>query len=148
MLDLAGLPTDVGSVPEREVEYGVVVDRDGDLVADCEFGISTVTEGQGQFRVWAVRLADGRIDEHVAPPSMGPFEFFHPLEGLEPQMYFQFGNPVPECYSASQGMYFYTWAATLEDGEVVAVDYAPDAAWLETPAELRAEPDADAGPES
>lgn len=142
-LDLAGMPTDDGSALGREVEYGIVLDIDGDRVADCELGITTHTDVEGQFRVWAVRLGDGRISEHVAPPSMGPFEFFHPHERGEAQMEFLFGNPMPECHSASQGTYFYTWAATLEAGEVVAIDYAPDAAWLETPAELRAEPDPD-----
>lgn len=106
-LALADGPTNDRSATELVVEYGIVLDLDGDRVADCELGITTDTAGAGEFRVWAVGLADGRIREHVAPPSIGPFEFYHPHERGEAQMAFLFGNPMPECESASQGKYFY-----------------------------------------
>lgn len=144
VLELTGMPPEDTTAPVRDVEYGIVVDRDGDREADCEFGISTDVEAPGQFRVWAVRLSDGRLAEHVAPPSMGPFEFYHPHERTEAEMYFQFSNPMPECQSLSHGVAFYTWAATLQDGGVVSVDYAPDASWLRVPEAVRSEPLPDA----
>lgn len=141
-LDLLALPADDGSALGREVEYGIVLDRDGDRVADCELGVRTTLGAPSEFRSWRTRLATGSVHEQVGSrePYEPPFEFHDPLEQRKPVMEFIFGNPWPECHSASQGRYFYVWAATLEDGEVVDIDFAPDAAWLETPELLRAEP--------
>jgi hypothetical protein len=36
-------------------------------------------------------------------------------------------------FSAGGGLYrFYAWAALIEDGRVVATDYAPDSGWLDS----------------
>lgn len=132
-LDLDDVPPGPRLNPGRDVEYGIVLDLDGDRVADCELGITTHTAVAGQFRAWTTRLADARLDEQVGPPYGFPFEFAHPFESGGPTMEFLFGGLGSECGSLVHARYFYTWAAALEDGEVVDVDYAPDATWLELP---------------
>lgn len=115
-----------------DVEYGLVLDLDGDRVADCELGIATATQVPLHYRVWAREL-DRTLVEQVGPPYGIPFEFAHPeeqLQGLTDRMQFIFGDFATACHSPIQARHVYAWAALLEDGRPVTVDFAPDAGWF------------------
>ena len=66
------------------IEHGVVVDSDGDRVADCRIGISTDAPTPGDFRVWVTDLTTGDTAEQVGGPYGVPIDFSHPAEGEDP----------------------------------------------------------------
>jgi hypothetical protein len=121
------------------IEYGLVVDSDGDRVADCQIGINNDAPRRGDYRVWVTNLRTGVTDERVGPPYGYPVEFVHPDEdvvdpvSLVPTMRFVFlAAPLP-CESFERATGVYAWASITDAGRVVAWDVAPDAAWLATP---------------
>lgn len=116
------------------MEHGVVVDRDGDRVADCHVAISTDAPTPGDFRVWVTDLRAGITDEQVGPPYGFPIDFFHPAESDEPvepkdrtiALFFLGGGAAARC---GQGNY-YAYAVLMGRGQDPEWDFAPDAAWL------------------
>jgi hypothetical protein len=120
----------------RVIAYGVVVDRDGDRRADCQIGINNDAPGRGAYHVWVTNLRTHKTAVQDGPPYGMPVEFAHPAERLEPDdpvMYFGFlrglTHPAP-CDPFGDSSIFYAWSSVTEAGEVIARDYAPDAAWL------------------
>ena len=122
---------------DRVVEYGIVIDTDGDLDADCELGINNDAPDPSGFRVWLKNTNTGVTDEQIGGPYGGLFDFVHPGErGMtESEMIFWFLRSAPStlCAPFSPSVNVYAWAVAFEDGQVRAVDYAPDAAWLRMP---------------
>ena len=118
----------------RIIEYGLVVDADGDRVPDCQIGINNNdTQEPGSFRVWVKNLRTGVADDRVGAPYGIPFDFVHPAEGSRSmKFFFLFATPVP-CDPFDTSANFYAWAAVTDGGQVTAWDFAPDAAWLEMP---------------
>jgi hypothetical protein len=49
----------------RVVEYGVIIDGDGDRVADCEIGISNTAPRSGDYRAWVKNLNTGIMERQV-----------------------------------------------------------------------------------
>ena len=134
--DLAGKPPEAVATDRAEtvIAYGLVLfETNGDGVADYVVGIDNDAPRRGDFRVWVTDLATGATDEHVGAPYGLPVEFSHPNERFpgdpSPQMSFVFipGTSPP---GVTRGTRFYAWASVTEGDEVVAWDYAPDAAWL------------------
>jgi hypothetical protein len=125
----------------RVIAYGVVVDRDGDHTADCQIGINNDAPGQGDFHVWVTNLRTHDTAVQDGGPYGMPVEFAHPAERDEPDpvmdpdpvMYLGFlsglKHPAP-CDPFGDSSTFYAWSSVTEGGQVVARDYAPDAAWL------------------
>ena len=125
------------------IEYGLVVDADGDRVADCQIGINNDAPNPGDYRVWVKNLRTGVTDERVGPPYGIP-------DRVQPILTRQPTTPTERldtCASTSSrtrrpvivqrlqvfrspSANFYAWASVTEDGRVTAWDYAPDAAWL------------------
>ena len=127
---------------EEAMEHGVVVDGDGDRVADCHIAISTDAPTPGDMRVRVTDLANDVTSEQVGPPYGLPIDFFHPSEGEEPGvdgtiartvMLFFVRNHASSCEPFSSSAAFYTYAVLLEDGRPTATDFAPDDAWVEMP---------------
>lgn len=121
---------------DRVVEYGLVVDTDGDRVADCQLALSTDAPIRGQYRVLLKNLRTGAEDERVGPPYGFPFEFGFP-DGTSspdaPSLYIEFlGAWQQPCQAPRSRIHWYAYASLTEDGRVTAWDYAPDAAWLRT----------------
>ena len=119
------------------IEYGLVVDADGDRVADCQIGINNEAPRPGDYRVWVKNLTTGETDERVGPPYGYPVEFIHPDEAEadgstagSPEMTFLFLQSTTPCEDFDDGASFYAWASRTDDGLVVAWDFAPDATWL------------------
>ena len=136
-LDLAGWPPAMAAIDPGEtvIAYGLVLETNGDGLADYVVGIDNDAPRRGDHRVWVTDLATGDTDEQLGPPYGFPVEFSHPADHRDdatmegPQMVFTFlPGSVPR--GMSDGGRFYAWASVTEGDEVVAWDYAPDAAWL------------------
>jgi hypothetical protein len=141
-LELRGSPPPAATLdPERQVvEYGLVVDGDGDLVADCQIGISSNASTAGDYRVWVTNLRTGVSENRIGPPYGVPFDFTHPDEAASedppPQIptmkfYFLYESPTP-CDQFGESANFYAWASMTDNGRVTR-DFAPNAAWLAMP---------------
>ena len=122
----------VGDVPhpqadpaDRWIAFGVVQDANRDGVADVRIGIDNLPIGE--HRTWRTDLASGRTKSEVMPDD--GYRTYYPGEGesrnraaLGHRLTFdELVRPFP----------FYAWASVIEDGRVVATDYAPDTEWLE-----------------
>ena len=122
---------------DRVIAYGVVVDGDGDHRADCQIGINNDAPKSGDFHVWVTNL---RTHE-TAVQDGGPMAFrsssrtprSRRAARWPPAMHFGFlsglKHPAP-CDPFGDSSTFYAWSSVREGGQVVARDYAPDAAWL------------------
>lgn len=123
----------------RVIEYGVVIDTDGDLRPDCHLGISNENATTGEpvdYHVWLKNLRTGLEDDRVGGPYGDPFDFSHPgepvLDGATPPvMRFSFlgGSPAP-CDAYGPGAHFYVYSSLTENGQVTSWDFAPDNGWL------------------
>ena len=139
---LVARPPRTGTVDptQRVIEYGVVVDADGDRDPDCHIGINNDARQRGGgrddpipiYRVWVTNLRTGATDESVGPPYGGLVEFGHPGDrGGRRKMGFGFLGPRPaQCDPFEPTATFYAYATLTEGGEVTAWDFAPDRAWL------------------
>ena len=122
---------------DRWIAFGVVRDTNGDGVADVRIGIDNLPVSE--HRAWHTDLASGETMSAVGPPYgwVGParrigLDSYYPGEGDRS------GNRASLRYSITfdertrgRAYPFYAWASMIEDGRVVATDYAPDAGWLE-----------------
>lgn len=135
-------PFPVAAEPGRTIEYGLVLDTDGDLLADCQIGVSRDVGGTEQpFRSWITNLRTGTTEEEAGPPYGKLVDFVHPAEGgrgpydamsREMLFFFIYAETGPcEGYGARSG--FYAWAAEGGREQPTTVDYAPDAEWLQMP---------------
>ena len=146
-IELAGKPPLAAEIDRAEtvIAYGLVLETNGDGVADYVVGIDNDAPDRGDFRVWVTDLATGDSDEQLGSPYGFPVEFSHPDEHQPedgprpPTMTFTFlpGSRPPGVDGATR---FYAWASVEEDGEVVAWDYAPDVGWLSAPVDAAAPP--------
>jgi hypothetical protein len=128
--------TPVVDPTEQWIAYGVVWDTDRDGVADLRFGGDNSGSTDAR-RVWITELHSGRT---AVNPGGGFFdETFY-------DKFFEVDGPSENWGGARLkfggdttgggivgGMHspFYAWAALIQDGRVVATDYAPDAGWLD-----------------
>jgi hypothetical protein len=145
---------------EQWIAYGLVVDDNGDGVADRRFGIDNTPQtaaGEREYRKWITDLHTGQTVSQVGTagsdtlwgtnfpagrpeqPRMSPCS-----GGSNPPPWtrglslaaFPFGGditgPGPNGGGSSGAVpaLFYAWASVIVDGRVVATDYAPDAGWL------------------
>ena len=103
----------------------MVLETNGDGVADYVVGIDNDAPRRGDFRVWVTELATGDTDERLEGPYGFPVEFRHPDEQrtgdppVTPQMVFSFlpGSSPPGV--ARGAARFYAWASVTEGDEVV-----------------------------
>ena len=122
--------------PGELISYGLVLDTNGDGVADYLVGIDNDTPEPGDFHVWVTDLATGLTDRQIGPPYGFPIEFSHPDEqqasdGPAPAtMVFTFlGESAPADLNP-ETVRFYAWTSASSGGEVVAWDYAPNTGWI------------------
>jgi hypothetical protein len=123
-----GLP----SIPDPTHEwiaYGLVIDLDGDGRPDRRIGIDNGVAHQLDHREWVTDLGSGQTNANLS----GQFGAFR-----------AFGVTIETWFADAQGLVglrfvrdagpirFYTWAATIRDGRIVATDFAPNAGWIET----------------
>jgi len=143
-LSLRGAPHDgaPGDPHTRAVEYGFVVDADGDQDADCEIGINDNAEQRPGYRTWVRNPKTGAQVEEVGPPYGYPFDFAGlDRPGAREVVVFFIGGDFPwktwagrfPCPPFRRSATFYAWALLTQDGRPTAWDFAPDAAWLQMP---------------
>jgi hypothetical protein len=129
---------DVGP-SRRSVAYGLVVDGDGDLEADCMIGLDDDAAVRGHFRVWVTDVGTGTTVVRDHPPYGRPVEFLHPGElGArevfdEPTVLFLFPSAGAPCERFGPWASFYAWASDAVTGGGSTWDFAPDDAWLPLP---------------
>jgi len=123
--------------PGRLIAYGLVLDTNSDGGADYVVGIDNDAPERGDFHVWLTDLATGETDEQIGPPYGFPMDFVHPDEAdpgsrARGVALFFLPRSAPEGLNP-ETVRWYAWASTTRGGEVVALDYAPDAGWMTRP---------------
>jgi hypothetical protein len=156
-LDLgARVPSELMVPDDPWVAYGLVSDTDLDGVADVRLGMDRVPveltprerpsgetndTNDTDVRAWRTDLRTG-VTEYGEAGSLvadggipiedpgDPATTGHPVVKLYPHRY-----PLPEGDDfvglAMIPGRFYAWASVIQDGRVVATDYAPDTGWLD-----------------
>jgi hypothetical protein len=123
---------DVGPT-EQWIAYGVVFDDDRDGVPDRRFGIDNVqVDPEHGHRTWMTDLHTGRTLVSDGAHIGGAFIDTSTPRNLRGTAVFSFGGDTPR---GPMGMEldnrpFYVWASVIQDGRVMATDYAPDVGWL------------------
>ena len=110
---------------EAWVAYGMVVDLNGDGVGDMRLGMDNAPEGL--HRAWKTDLLTGKTAANTGAPygMVGDFYFDTFLPGEVPT-----GRMLVQASDMGE-FKFYVWASLIDDGRVVATDYAPDAGWFD-----------------
>ena len=129
IVTLAGrLPAPLPHPRDHWIAYGLVLDTDGDGVGDVRLGIDNMPVSG--HRAWRTELATGHTDSAAGEPYgyVGDtyLDTFFPGEMM--------GNIARFGVALKPGepqFRFYVWASVIEDGQIVAVDYAPDAGWFD-----------------
>ena len=133
------LPPSIPQPSESWIAYGVVLDTNGDAVADVRIGMDNASALQ--HRAWRTDLASGQTSSAAGPPygtvGIGHERGFGPSIGLD--TYFpgdlgDLGGKASLWYSLQPGeedLRFYAWASLIEGGRIAATDFAPDVGWLE-----------------
>jgi hypothetical protein len=132
------VPTEPMADPRSTlVGYGLVIDRQGDGIADLQVGVDNA---YGLTRSWKTDLHSGATE---SSPNSGntwvpwlkgggsSFPPFTPPDHTPQDGYLGVGwwlnitEPL-----ADPALNFYVFAAAIRDGRIVAVDFAPDHGWL------------------
>jgi hypothetical protein len=123
---------------QQWIAYGVVADTDGDGVPDWRYGIDNEpvdtpgAYGSSPRRWWRTDLHTGRtesaVGDHVSLPSGQMFYGNHGNQSGGSGL--QFGGDTTGGLVLGLPKRFYVWASVIQDGRVVATDYAPDVGWL------------------
>ena len=127
---------------EQWIAYGVVVDDDGDGVADRRFGVDnsqyTAPGKDPQRRQWITDLHTGRT---LLEDDFGEtfFDTFYPpgTYGVDGARLSFGGDATGGGKIGALPERYYAWASVIENGRVVATDYAPDAGWLAPSADAK-----------
>lgn len=132
-VDLAAdIPLPVADPRERWIAYGLVLDTNGDGVPDVRLGMDNMPVTEPGHRAWRTVLNTGRtMSAAGAPYGLVGDRFvdtFFPGEETVDLAEFNVGLRAEEGETTFR---FYAWASLIEDGRVVATDYAPDLGWLE-----------------
>jgi hypothetical protein len=116
------------------IASGVVVDTDGDGVPDWRYGVDNMPLDKrgSSHRWWRTDLHTGRTESAVG-------DDIHTLGDSGPVFYsgsgcdMSFGAETTGDQHVDVGLpeRFYAWASVIENGRVVATDYAPDVGWLD-----------------
>jgi hypothetical protein len=131
-VDLAAdIPLPVADPTTRWIAYGLVLDTNRDGVPDVRLGMDNMAVAlEAGHRAWRTDLHTGQTMAATGAPY-----------GLVGDRYvdtFFPGGSSGDVAEVSMGLRpdeptfrFYAWASTIDDGRVVATDYAPDVGWLE-----------------
>jgi hypothetical protein len=138
IIDLASNLPPLVAPTEQWIGYGVVVDDDRDGIPDRRFGIDNIpgtAPGSREHRGWITDLHTGRtVVGDAGNESVGGtrFDTYFPGEwaGIGARLSFGVsltnGGSIPGLVDP-----FYVWASVIENGRVMATDYAPDGGWLD-----------------
>jgi hypothetical protein len=130
----ASRPDGLAGPDELWIAYGLVFDTDLDGVADVRLGMDFVpaeltpwggTPGDTDVRAWRTDLRAGTTEFGPTGSSRAPCDClppYHPSGGVA-TAHFHPHEAIPGR--------FYAWASVIQDGRVLATDYAPDTGWLD-----------------
>jgi hypothetical protein len=118
------------------IAYGIVADTDGDGVPDWRYGTDNIrvavdypgvpAADAWRHRVWRTDLHTGRTE--TAPNDLVWLPSGTMFYGGPERLHF--GGDTTRGLVGSLPERFYAWASVIQDGRVVATDYAPDVGWL------------------
>jgi len=132
IVTLAGrLPAPVPHPRDAWIAYGLVLDTDGDGVGDVRLGVDNMPSvDEPIHRAWRTDLGTGDTDAAAGAPygMVGDtyLDTFFPGGGMGNVARFGVALKPDESHFR-----FYTWSSVIEDGQIVATDYAPDAGWFD-----------------
>jgi heat shock protein HslJ len=139
MLKLADDPRPIPDPAASWIAYGVVLDTNGDGIADVRIGMDNLPD-RGGHRAWRTDLGSGLTHASAGPPYGSVRATGEVPESIGLDTYYPdesaFGGPNADAslwYGLQSGedtIRFYAWASVIEAGRVIATDYAPDAGWL------------------
>ena len=132
-INLGSYPPPAVGPTEPWIGYGIVADTDRDGVPDWRYGtdyipVDPTGVDRRPQRWWRTDLHTGRtesvVGEHVVLPSGTTFY------GGPGRL--TFGSDVTGGHTVRGALpeRFYVWASVIQDGQVLATDYAPDVGWL------------------
>jgi hypothetical protein len=117
---------------EQWIAYGIVADIDRDGIPDWRYGVDNAIVAPGcadpSPRVWRTDLHTGRT-EWAADTCLLSFPGGIFARGTHNALRFGGESTGGRTYGALPER-FYVWASVIQDGRVVATDYAPDVGWL------------------
>jgi hypothetical protein len=129
-LELAGPLAALPAPADSWIAYGFVLDINGDGIADQRIGMDNARGAS--HREWITDLATGQT-------SVNPRETYgHDAFGTSIDTYYNVvesqerDNVWIHISRSPRGLRFYAWASLIQDGRLVATDYAPDVGWIET----------------
>jgi hypothetical protein len=140
-LKLAGdIPRPVPDPASSWIAYGVVLDTNGDGIADVRIGMDNLPAADGH-RAWRTELGTGRTHSKAGPPygdvrvpgdvsvvgSIG-LDTYYPDESAPAAS--SRGTLRYSLQNGEEAYRFYAWASVIEAGRVLATDYAPNVGWL------------------
>jgi hypothetical protein len=111
--------------------YGVDFDNDGDGRADLRFAVDNLPNNL--LRAWSTDLRTG-----VTTYRTGVWPDHPRLWQVELPMADGMGAARDRGYAflhpelTSPNGHFYAWTAVIRDGQIVAMDFAPDVGWLDS----------------
>ena len=133
---------------ELWIVYGLVADIDSDGVPDVRYGMDNLprspVDEPGYHREWRTDLHTGRtlvgesydllgeVFLHTSWPGVTQFNGLGAL--------FDFGGGETTTGGTFGGRLeapLYVWASVIENGRVIATDYAPDVGWLDPSATVK-----------
>jgi hypothetical protein len=134
----AGVPSGLVVPSGPWIAYGLVFDTDLDGVADVRLGIDILP---AELTPWGGGRAPGDIIARAWRTDLrtGVTEYGHAGVSVLDGGLGDEGRPVVKLYPYNDGSAdgygklpgrFYAWASVIQDGRVVATDYAPDTGWL------------------
>ena len=133
---LPKVPPDVAPT-EQWIAYGVVFDDDRDGVPDRRVGKDNTPETVADwfhYRTWITELHTGRTTlQDRDPDYVGETRFSAAFHG-----HFSFESDTTGGGTIGMSLEhrpFYVWASVIQDGRVVATDYAPDVGWFDVSVE-------------
>jgi hypothetical protein len=111
------------------VAYGAVFDNDGDGRADIRWGLDN--QPGDVVRAWREDLHTGDVFQRVGlwPDDNPLWEVEIPWVDADGTSHRGYGKLYSEL-TAPKG-HFYLWSAIIRDGQIVAMDFAPDAGWID-----------------
>ena len=117
---------------EQWIAYGVVFDDDRDGVPDRRVGKDNTPETVADwfhYRTWITDLHTGRTTLQGRDPDyVGETRFQAMFLG---HFFFESDTPTGTIGMSLVHRPFYVWASVIQDGRVVATDYAPDVGWFD-----------------
>ena len=124
----APAPPPLAGPNEPWIVYGLVLDTDFDGFPDVRYRMDRMRVVMPEvppayIHVWRTDLHTGRTESGDQAGPVWLCDCLYPEAGASAYFYLREGMPP--------GSRFYAWASVIQDGQVLATDYAPDTGWLD-----------------